>query len=478
MRASTSLRLRLTVIILVPLLLIALAVGFWQVRDARVQAAGIFDRSLLTVALAVKGDVARSNGNAVSLETRDLLADTSGGPVFYHVHAPNGYYVTGFATPPVRLNPDPDAGDSPYSYYNSTYYGGEVRALRLRDVTTVDGITGTFTITVWQQVEVRDALMRDLAGRAFVVMAVLIGTVAFVVWFGVLRGLRPLLDLEDAISQRSSDDLSPIRRPVPPEIRGLVKRLNLLFGQVEASMARQASFISNAAHQLRNPIAGVLAMAEAVRSAPTDRAARDRAGELLVSARDLKDLANKLLTLERASHAGERHEPLELGEALEDVVDRYRAAARARGVALTIALPDDEICVSADPVMLREALGNLIDNALKHGGPDLGRIAVSLAAETDRALIRVTDDGRGVAAKDVETVLARFGQAGPSEGSGLGLSIAETVALSHGGGVALDRSEGGGLSVSVSLPLPTGTAPPLPRAPRPMPLPSRAAPAE
>ncbi len=477
MRASTSLRLRLTVIILVPLLVIALAVGFWQVRDARVQAAGIFDRSLLTVALAVKGDVARSNGNAVSLETRDLLADTSGGPVFYHVHAPNGYYVTGFATPPVRQSPDP-GGDVPYSYYNSTYYGEEVRALRLRDVTTVDGITGTFTITVWQQVEVRDALMRDLAGRAFVVMAVLIGTVAFVVWFGVLRGLRPLLDLEDAISQRSSDDLSPIRRPVPPEIRGLVKRLNLLFGQVEASMARQASFISNAAHQLRNPIAGVLAMAEAVRSAPTDRAARDRAGELLVSARDLKDLANKLLTLERASHSGEQRETLELGEALEDVVDRYRAAARARGVALTIALPDDEISVLADPVMLREALGNLIDNALKHGGPRLGRIAVTLVAGADHALIGISDDGRGVASEDVETVLARFGQAGPSEGSGLGLSIAEAVALAHGGAVALDRSEGGGLSVSVSLPLPMGTAPALPRAPRLTPLTSRTSPAE
>lgn len=464
MRAATSLRLRLTFIILVPLLIIALAVGFWQVRDARVQAAGIFDRSLLTVALAVKGDVARSNGNALSLETRDLLEDTSGGPVFYHVHAPNGYYVTGFATPPVRQSLDPGS-DVVYSYYNSTYYGEEVRALRLRDVTTVDGITGTFTITVWQRNEVRDALMRELAGRAFTVMAVLIGTVALVVWFGVLRGLRPLTDLEDAISQRSSDDLSPIRRPVPVEIRGLVRRLNLLFGQVEASMARQAVFISNAAHQLRNPIAGVLAMAEAVRSAPDEGAARDRAGELLTSARHLKDLANKLLTLERASHAGGRHEEVELSEALEDVVDRFRAGARAQGVALSIALPDDELTVSADPVMLREALGNLIDNALKHGGLALQRVAVSLMAENGRAVITIEDDGQGVAAKDVATVLERFGQARPSEGSGLGLSIAEAVALSHGGTIALGQSAGGGLSVAITLPLsgdrparPTGAA--------------------
>lgn len=100
MKAATSLRVRLTVIMLGPLLVIALVVGLWQVHDARKQAADIFDRSLLTVALAITADVARSNGNALSLETRDLLSDTSGGQVFYHVYAPNGYYVTGYATPP------------------------------------------------------------------------------------------------------------------------------------------------------------------------------------------------------------------------------------------------------------------------------------------------------------------------------------------------------------------------------------------
>ena len=450
--ASTSLRLRLTFIILVPLLLIALAVGVWQMRDARDQAADIFDRSLLTVALAVTGDVARSNGNALSLETRDLLEDTSGGPVYYHVHAPNGYYVTGFATPPVRQSPEVPS-DVPYSYYNSTYYGVAVRALRLRDVTTVDGITGTFTITVWQHVSVRDALMHELAQRAFIVMAVLIGTVALVVWFGVLRGLRPLLDLEDAISRRSSDDLSSIRRAVPTETRGLVRRLNLLFAQVEESMARQARFISNAAHQLRNPIAGVLAMAEAVRAAPTDADARARAAELLASARHLKDLANKLLALERATHAGDQRQRLELGELLEDVLDRYRAEARGRGVGLSIALPDDELYVAADPVMLREAVGNLIHNALVHGGAGLSQVAVSLRADGDRAIVDVADDGRGVAVGDFDKVMARFGQASPSEGSGLGLSIAEAVTKAHGGTITLDRAAQGGLRVTLSLPL-------------------------
>lgn len=451
MKASTSLRLRLTAIILGPLMVIALALGFWQVHDARAKAADIFDRSLLTVALAVTSDVARANGNAVSLETRDLLSDTSGGPVFYHVYAPNGYYVTGYATPPVRGTVEPWP-DEPYTYYNSTYHGEEVRALRLRQLTTVDGITGMFTVTLWQHTEVRDALMRDLARRALTVIAILIGTVAFVVWFGVRIGLRPLTDLEDAISRRSSDDLSPIRRAVPPEIRGLVLRLNALFGQVQASMARQSEFISNAAHQLRNPIAGVLAMAEAVRSAPTEQAARARADELLASARHARDLANKLLTLERASVVAGHSTHVELGELLEDVTDRFRAPARERGVGLALSLPEEEVAAMADRLMLGEAVSNLVDNALRHGGPGLGRIALTLTADAGMARISIADDGCGVAEGDIATVLSRFGQAGPSEGSGLGLSIAEAVALGHGGSIVLGQSTTGGLEVTLTLP--------------------------
>lgn len=452
MNATTSLRLRLTGIILIPLLLIALVVGLWQWRDLRGQAAELFDRSLLSTALAIAADVARSGGDALSIETRDLLSDTSGGPVYYHAYAPDGVYVTGYATPPVRP-PGLEHAGNPYVFYDSTYYDRPVRVLRLQNVASLDGISGTFTYTVWQELSVRDALLSELSIRTFIVMAVLIGTVALVVWFGVSFGLLPLTDLEDAISARSSDDLSPIRRPVPPEITGLVERLNLLFGQVEATMAAQNSFISNAAHQLRNPIAGVLAMAEAVRSAPDGDAARSRTADLLKSARHVKDLANKLLTLERASIAGELIDTVDLPPLLLQLAEAHRAAAKARGVSLTLDLPGEDISVRADPVMLEEAIANLLDNALKHGGPDLTRVDLRLRKAGDLALIAVADDGIGVPPEDVETVLSRFGQASPGEGSGLGLSIAGAVAESGGGSLELTPDGVEGLSVTLRLPL-------------------------
>ena len=471
-RASTSLRLRLTAIILGPLLLIAMAVGVWQLDYTRQKAEGIFDRSLLSTGLAIAADVARSGGDALSLETRDLLNDTSGGQVYYHAFAPSGVYVTGYATPPARPPAAVAAiGDGFYGFYDSTYFGSPVRALRLRQINTVSGISGTYTYTVWQERSVLDALARDLAWQVMVVMAVLIGTVALVVWFGVNLGLRPLLSLEDAISRRSSDDLSPIRRPVPPEARGLVLRLNALFGQVEATIQAQASFVSNAAHQLRNPIAGVLAMAEAVRRAPTPEDGRARADELLVSARQVRDLANRLLTLERASAAGQARERIDLAALLDEIAKEMRPRAVAQSVALELDRGQATPVVLADRLMLREAVLNLIDNALRHAGPGLTRITIALTQEMDSVQISVSDDGRGLSRAEVPLALARFGQVGTAEGSGLGLSITEAVVAAHGGRLTIDPRDvtNAGLRVRLQLAIagPEGAMPPPPKPEKP-----------
>lgn len=449
---QASLRLRLFLIILLPLLLIAVVVGAWQVNDARQKASEVFDRSLLTTALAIAADVARTNGDAISLETRDRLTDTSGGPVFYHVYAPDGVFVTGYATPPVpsgqRLDPDAET-----QFFNGVFHGRDVRVLKLHDITTIGGYSGVFTYTVWQDVEVRNAFVRDLSMRTFVVIFALTGTVALVVWFGVNLGLRPLLDLEDAISSRSSSDLRPIQRDVPVETRGIVSRLNTLFSQVETAMKTQNEFISNAAHQLRNPIAGILAMAEAVKTAPTPEAAKSRAGELLSSARHAKDLANKLLTLERlqADEALLMEKPVDVNHLVAEVGEAFSPDAERANIRITTHLEPEPAVIVADAVMVREAIANLTNNALHHGGSNLSEIEISVSRENGSIRVDVSDDGVGLAAEDVPIVLSRFGQARPGSGSGLGLSIAEAVAERHGGRLDLD-AEGDGLNVRLEFP--------------------------
>ncbi len=275
MTRTLSLRLRLTAIILVPLVTLASLAGLWQLGNARATAADVFNRSLLSAALAVANDVAISGGDALSPDTRDILDSTSGGPVFYHVYAPDGVIVAGYATPPVGI-PRPVSEIARPTYFDAIYFGRDVSGVRLQTRTEIEGFAGIFTTTVWQDRSVRSAFVQDLVLRSFIVIAGLITTLGLIVWFGIRLGLRPLTDLEEAIEARSGDELSPIRRAVPLEVEGIVATLNRLFAQVSKSMTAQSEFIANAAHQLRNPIAGVLSLAEAVERAPTETAMRAR----------------------------------------------------------------------------------------------------------------------------------------------------------------------------------------------------------
>ena len=451
MTRHLSLRARLTLIILIPLLLIAAVAGAWRVNQARFTASEVFNRSLLSAALAVSHDVSLSGGDALSPQTREILSDTSGGPVFYHVYAPDGVIVAGYATPPVGI-PTNTAEPSGTSYFSATYLGRPVSGVRLQTRTEIEGFSGIFTTTVWQDTSVRAAFVTDLMLRSFIIIASLIACVALVVWFGVRLGLRPLLDLQDAIERRSSDELSPIRRPVPTEVRGIVDTLNRLFLQVSQSMSAQADFISNAAHQLRNPIAGVLSLAEAVDRAPNWVEAKTRSDDLLEAARETADLAQKLLTLERAGSISpvSLHQRIDLADALRGWAHAIRSAAPERiEVALDIAEPLGTL--HGDPTMLREAISNLTDNALRHGGPEMTRVQIGAKRTGDEVEIVVEDDGKGIAADKIDMAMERFSQVSATSGSGLGLAIVQTIVKGHGGHIEVavpDR----GLRIAITLP--------------------------
>lgn len=446
---SGSLRFRLFVIILGPLLLIGVGIGAWRINAAQNTAQELFDKNLLAAALAVSRDVALADGDAISRDTEVLLVETAGGPVRYHVYAPDGVFVTGYAVPPIPIEITRE-GDQPFSYFDATDKGREVRVLRLVYVTEISGFYGPFRVTVWQDKAVRQDFVRALSLRALVAIAGLILATAIVVWFGVNTGLKPLLDLEDAISRRSADDLNPIRRRVPVEIRGLVRRLNRLFAQVSKTMEAQNAFISDASHQLRNPIAGVRALGEAIITAPSLEVAKSRASDLVEAAARTGRLAENLMTLERARAAsqGMPLETLDLGAIVTRIVANHGGDGSVRIRAM---IPDHPITILGDETMLTEAVSNLIDNALLHGGAGLSLITVALADTASSAMITVSDDGKGVDPRDIPKIRARFGQAEPGTGSGLGLSIAEAVAERHGGQMKLDATAQG-LSVSLRFP--------------------------
>lgn len=448
MNASFSLRIRLTLIILAPLLIICGLVAIWAVWDARERAEDRFDRSLLSTALAISRDVAVSGGDALSPETNTLLRSTSGGVVFYHVYAPDGVFVTGYATPPVAA--DQGEADANQTYFDGRHQSRDVRVLRFVDAMQIDGLTGDFTVTVWQDMDLRSAIARDLSWRTFRVMASLFLAVGLIVWFGVRFGLSPLISLEEAISRRSPDDLTAIKRAVPVEASGIVAKLNDLLVQVASTLKTKDDFISDAAHQLRNPIAGILAMSSAVQSAKSMEDVRNRSDDLVAAATKASDLANNLLTYERA-----RAEPTtpyaqhSVTSMIAEIVEDMRPICADAGVTLIENVPSGDIVANVDPTMVKEAVLNLVNNALLHGGPQLTQITVALSGDPCLT-VSVSDNGKGIpdALHDVST--ERFKQIKPADGSGLGLAIVKAVAERHSGKVLL-KSLSPGLSVTMQL---------------------------
>ncbi|WP_166416785.1 sensor histidine kinase [Cochlodiniinecator piscidefendens] len=451
MTRGFSLRLRLTIIILIPLLLISAAVAFWAANDAQARAADRFDRSLLVTALSISRDTAISGGDALSQETRDLLRNTSGGPVFYHVYAPDGVFVTGYATPPV---PPGDLGAEAYIYFDARYLGHSVRAVRYSEHLEIDGLAGQFTFTVWQNLSLRDGFVQSLSQRTYAVMATLVAAVAFIVWFGVRVGLRPLLDLERAIERRSAQDLTTIKRAIPEEVKGVVGRLNELLSEMSATIRAKDSFISDAAHQLRNPIAGVLALSEAVATSKTEADFKTRSADLVEAASHAAKLSEDLLAFERARSAPsfENLPVVNITSTLASIVTRLQREATIRDVRLQQMTDPGPAFVRADALLLEQAIENLVTNAFSHGGGQLTEVRVQLKAESHHAIITVCDDGKGVEAKEFETALSRFGQAIPGSGSGLGLPIANAVAEAHGGRLDLSNCNPG-LLVRIILPM-------------------------
>jgi two-component system sensor histidine kinase TctE len=284
-------------------------------------------------------------------------------------------------------------------------------------------------------------------------MSALLLTLTIVVWFGVQLGLRPLADLQDAIERRSPDDLSRIQRRVPTEVTGIVATLNKLFGQVDDSIQAHQTFISDAAHQLRNPASALLSIAETLPQVtdPVERKKQEAA--LLSAARKSATLAEQLLSLERLRYSAPKNtQRVDLNEVVQGMCTDLAPKVLSRDIAFqfdptTAALPAD-----ADAVLIGEAVRNLVNNALAHGGPDLSSITVSTARVGPTALIRVIDDGIGIPPEDAKHAFRRFAQLSSNDGSGLGLSIVQAVAQSHFGTASLE-TVAKGTSVCITLPV-------------------------
>lgn len=453
-----SLRRRLLIWLLVPVLLVSVALLLDAYRGARRAADHAYDGLIAASALAIADRVVAA-GDRLNVDipyvALAMLRTPSQDRVFYGVRGPGGVFVTGYSDlplPPRRNNAelfDP-------VFYDAHYRGELVRVGLLERPVTSRELSGRFTVQVAQTRGERDRLARDLAlGTAWRLLS-LIALVLLVAWLGVRFALVPLERLGAAIRGRSAQDLSPLQVPVPREVSDLVWAIDSLMARLERSRKAMERFISDAAHQLRTPLAALHTQVELALQQHDEAELRQSVGRLQAATWRTSRLARQLLNQARASSdaAALRRESLDLARMAMEVTRGHVPAALVKNIDLGFE-GIDSAPLMGDPVMLRELLTNLIDNALRYC-PEGTSVTVRVRREGNLGPIalEVEDDGPGIPEAERERAFERFhrGRGSSVEGSGLGLSIVRDVAQRLGGEVSLSNSAGGGLLVRVVLP--------------------------
>ena len=361
--------------------------------------------------------------------------------IYYRVVSPGGIEIAGDSELPA---PPGDA-----IAHNTTYNGESVRVV---SVQTPCGRSAC-TVLVGETMVKRERLTRDILVQSLFPELLIALATLVIVWFGVKRGLQPLARLSDEIKARSSGDLRPIDAAgAPEETKPLVGALNGLLEEVSAASNKQQRFLADAAHQLRTPLAGLRTHTELALAQPMPEACRAQLELVHHATIRTARLANQLLALARAE-PGARSvtAKVDLKGIAGGEADDWLRQSLTRDIDLGFEL--EPAIVDGDAFLLREALSNLVHNAIEYSNRG-GRVTVRTGRRNGHAYLEVEDDGPGIAPKERARVLERFYRipGTPGTGSGLGLAIVREIAASHSASLFVDDGTGAGCRVGITFP--------------------------
>jgi two-component system, OmpR family, sensor histidine kinase TctE len=442
--AGRSLRAHLLRLLLPPiaaLLAVGAVVAYYPSIEPATQA---YDQALVDIGLAVGSHIrvgAAEYRFDLPPAVEQVLRTDRFDAIYYRVMSPAGLEIAGDAALPA---PPGDA------VAHDTVYNGE--KVRVVSVQTPCGRSAC-TVLVGETMVKRERLARDLLVQSLVPDFLLAVATLVIVWFGVKQGLQPLARLSDEIKSRSAGDLRPIDAAgAPEETRPLVGALNGLLEEVSAASRKEQRFLADAAHQLRTPLAGLQAHTELALAQPMPQACRLQLEQVHKATIRTARLANQLLTLARAEPgARSGSESINLKDLAGTEAETWVRQSLVRDIDLGFEL--DAAPVDGDAFLLREALSNLVHNALEYSQRG-GRVTVRTGRRNGHSFLEVEDDGPGIAHAQRLRVLERFYRVPgtPGTGSGLGLAIVREIAASHGASVSIDDAAAGGCRVGITFP--------------------------
>ncbi len=320
----------------------------------------------------------------------------------------------------------------------------------------VDSPQGERLVVVGASLGDRDEALRRLLAQLLIVAPIALLCSSLLGYWLARAALRPVEEMRAEAAAISGAE--PGRRlpagEARDEIARLAETLNAMLERLERAIERERSFVADASHELRTPLALLKTELELALRKPRTAPELEQALKSAASETDrLVRLAEDLLVLAQADDGRLplRRDSVRAADLLGAVQEAFRRRTEAAGRTIEDE-PADELALDADRVRLEQALGNLVDNALRHGS---GAVRLSAVDRNGRVELHVLDEGEGFPPAFLPHAFERFGRADEartSRGAGLGLALASAIAEAHGGSAHAVNREGGGADVWLSIP--------------------------
>jgi two-component system OmpR family sensor kinase len=437
-----SLRARLLVWLLGGVLLVGVAGGLVVYRNALAEADAFFDYHLKETALFLR-DQPVEYQFPTPIPPNDVAYD-----FVVQIWTIDGRRI--YIGPEQAVLPNSTALG--YSTVNTS--GGQWRVYGT--------VSPTKVVQVAQPMSVRRQQAAQLALRTLAPFGLLMPLLGLLVWLAVGRALQPLQRLAKAVKSRRVNALEPLSDArLPEEVQPLVGSLNDLLSRLTAALDRERAFMADAAHELRTPLTALHLQLGALARAGSESERAEAMGKLSEGVQRAIRLVEQMLALARQEPRAEpARTRFALDELAREVVAELIPLADARRIDLGVS-EAQAVSVRGERESVATLIRNLVDNAVRYTREG-GRVDVSVersAATPAQALVKVMDDGPGIAREERDRVFDRFYRkpGARSPGSGLGLAIVKAIAAAHGATVTLSEGpQGNGLAVTVAFPADPG----------------------
>ncbi|HYP70812.1 MAG TPA: sensor histidine kinase N-terminal domain-containing protein [Variovorax sp.] len=449
-------------LLLLPALLSVTGIELWMTRhDALESANAAYDRSLLGALKSIDANISTASGG-LSVELPYSMFEffelTASGQVFFRVATSDGLVELGSADLPEPPSPPPMGAPV---FYDATYFNEAVRLVayqRLLERTPAGANGRSVMIQVAESTRSRQEFTRRFVRSAairdgFVLVLLMLGT-------GLVLhvALKPLARLAREVETRAPEDLTRIDEGgLPAEVRPLVGAVNHHMSRTQDLVALQRQFLDDASHQLRTHLTTLQMQVDyATRESDQEkvRGTLEALGQEIARA---TRSSQQLLALGRSDTVAVAASSFELEPLLREVAVELLPQARAKRIDLGIRTPASGAFAIGDRALLREALTNLVANAIAYNAPE-GAITVFAAGDAMGWSLNVEDNGPGLSDTEREVLGQRFrrGKQASKGGFGLGLAIVRSIAQRHGGELRLVVPDSGrGLLAIIWWPRPT-----------------------